>query len=427
MTTHEHAACPVHADFDPLSPTFLADPFAVLAALPRETPVFYAPSIDYYVVTRYADIEAVFLDHETYSAASAQLPLVPLVPEAAQILRAGGTAPQPSMVSLDPPAHTRLRGPTARAFTPRRVAQMAQRIRATVDQLLDAVDPSAPFDLVSTLTFPLPATIIFSFVGMPERDWPQLKEWCGHRASLAWGRPTPTEQVQHAENMAAYRGYLRTFVARKAQERDDTFTSALLAIYDENPGALTQEEISSILFSLTFAGHETTNYLIGNAVRRLLEEPARWDAAVADPALIPGAVNETLRYDPSVPVWRRVTKRPVTLGGVDVPAGAKLFLWLAASGRDASVFPEPKTFDLRRVNASKTLAFGQGIHYCLGAALGKLEAQLALEALTHRFPRLRLVEGQILSFHPNISFRGPQALWVRATQGTEEGARSASV
>jgi cytochrome P450 len=427
MTTHEHGACPVHADFDPLSPMFLADPFAVLASLPRETPVFYAPSIDYYVVTRYADIEAVFLDHETYSAAPAQLPLVPLVPEAAQILRASGITSQPSMVSLNPPAHTRLRAPTVRAFTPRRVAQMAPRIRATVDQLLDAIDPSAPFDLVSTLTFLLPTTIIFSFIGIPEHDWPQLKEWSGHRASLSWGRPTPTEQVHHAENMAAYRGYLRTFVARKAQDRDDTFTSALLAIHDEAPEALTPEEISSILFSLTFAGHETTNALIGNVVRRLLEEPARWDAVVADPALIPGAVDETLRYDSSVPVWRRVTTRPVMLGGVDVPAGAKLFLWLAASGRDASVFPEPEMFDLRRANASKTLAFGQGVHYCLGAALGKLEAQLALEALTHRFPRLRLVEGQRLSFHPNISFRGPQALWVQATQGMGGEARSASV
>jgi cytochrome P450 len=146
----------------PFSRTFLADPFAVLYALPPEAPVFYAPLIDYYVVTRYADIEAVFLDHETYSAAPAQLPLVQLVPEAAQILLAGGHKPQPSMVSLDPPAHTRLRSPTARAFTPRRVAQMEPRIRATVDQLLDAIDRSAPFDLVSTLTFPLPATIIFS-------------------------------------------------------------------------------------------------------------------------------------------------------------------------------------------------------------------------------------------------------------------------
>jgi cytochrome P450 len=415
MTSDHHAGCPVHAEFDPLSPTFLADPFAVLASLPHETPVFYAPSIDYYVVTRYADIEAVFLDPEAYSAAPAQLPLTPLVPEAAQILLAGGHRPQPSMVSLDPPAHTRLRSPTARAFTPRRVSEMEPRIRRTVDELLAAIDPSRPFDLVATLTFPLPATIIFSFVGIPERDWPRLKEWCGHRAALAWGRPTPGEQVHHATNMAAYRGYLRALVAHKATARDDDFASALLAIHDEEPAALTHEEIGSILYSLTFAGHETTNYLIGNVVRRLLEEPARWDAMVADPTLIRAAVDETLRYDPSVPVWRRVTKRPVTLGGVNVPEGAKLFLWLAASGRDAAVFPEPETFDLRRAEASKTLAFGKGIHYCLGAALGKLEAQLALEALTRRFPRLRLVEGQKFSFHPNISFRGPQAVWVHAT------------
>ena len=412
MPSVGQAACPVDANFDPLSPAFLADPFAVLNSLARETPVFYAPSIDYYVVTRYVDIETVFLDHETYSAAPAQRPLVQLVPEAAQILLAGGHQPQPSMVSLDPPAHTRLRSPTARAFTPRRVEQMEPRIRATVDQLLNTIDPLAPFDLVSTLSFPLPATIIFSFVGIPERDWPQLKEWCGHRATLAWGRPTPEEQVRHAQNMAAYRSYLRGFVATKAHARDDTFASALLVIHDEDPKALAHEEIASILYSLTFAGHETTNYLIGNVVRRLLEDPARWDAVVADPALIPGAVHETLRYDPSVPVWRRVTTRPVTLGGVNLPHGAKLFLWLAASGRDASVFPEPETFDLRRANATKTLAFGRGIHYCLGAALGKLEAEIALEALTRRFPRLRLVEGQELSFHPNISFRGPEALWV---------------
>jgi len=414
MASNERARCPVHADFDPLSTAYLSDPFAVLRSLPGDTQVFYAPSIDYYVVTRYADIEAVFLDPETYSAATAQLPLAPLVPEAVQILLGGGHKPQPSMVSLDPPAHTRLRSPTARAFTPRRVAQMEPKIRRTVDQLLNAVQPLASFDLVSALAFPLPATIIFSFVGIPERDWPQLKEWCGHRAALAWGRPAPGEQVHHATNMAAYRGYLRDLVATKVAARDDDFASALLAIHDEDPEALTHEEISSILYSLTFAGHETTTYLIGNVARRLLEDPARWDSVVADPKLIPGAVLETLRYDPSVPVWRRVTKRPVTLGGVHLPEGAKLFLWLAASGRDASIFPEPEKFDLERTNATKTLAFGKGIHYCLGAALGKLEAEIALEGLTWRFPRLRLVDRQPLAFHANISFRGPQALWVHA-------------
>jgi hypothetical protein len=405
----------VHANFDPLATEFLADPFAVMVSLPGDIPVFYAPAIDHYVVTRYADIKAIFLDPDTYSAATTQLPLVQLVPEAVQILQGTGQRPQPSMVSLDPPTHSRLRSPTARALTPRRVAQMEPRIRRRVNELLDVIDPSAPFDLVSGLTFPLPAAIIFSFVGIPERDWPRLEEWCGHRAALGFGRPTPEEQVQHATNIAAYRRYLTTFVATKATVRDDDFTNDLLAIHDENPSALTHEEISSILYSLTFAGHETTNNLIGNLVYRLLEKPERWDAVVADPELIPDAVDETLRYDPPVPVWRRMTKRPVTLGGVDLPEGAKLFLWLAASGRDASVFSAPETFNHRRSDTSKSLAFGLGIHYCPGAALGKLEARLALEALTGRFPRLRLVDGQELSFHPNISFRGPQSLWVKAT------------
>jgi hypothetical protein len=197
-----------------------------------------------------------------------------------------------------------------------------------------------------------------------------------------------------------------------AAERLD-LTSELLAIHDEDPERLTLAEIASILFSLSFAGHETTTGLIGNLLRRLLEDPARWDQIADKPALLPMAVEETLRFDPSVPVWRRVTTRPVTLGGIDLPEGAKLFLWLAAAGRDPRVFPEPDRFDLARPNADQHLAFGKGLHYCLGASLGKLEARLALEELAIRFPRLRLVEGQTLTFHPNISFRGPQSLRVR--------------
>jgi len=176
---------------------------------------------------------------------------------------------------------------------------------------------------------------------------------------------------------------------------------------------LTLDEISSILFSLSFAGHETTTGLIGNTVRRLLEDPGRWDAVTKRPELIPAAVEETLRYDPSVPVWRRVTTRPASLGGVQLPEGARMFLWLAAAGRDPAVFTDPDRFDLHRPNAGRHLAFGKGLHYCLGANLGKLEAQIAIAHLAHRYPRLQLAPAQQLTFHPNISFRGPQALTVR--------------
>ena len=407
------ASCPVDEGFDPLAPAFLADPYAVLASLPAGgAPVFYAPSLDYYVVTRHADVDRVFRDPETYSAANAQLPLVSLTPEASRILLDGGHRPRPSMVSLDPPAHGRLRGPAARAFTPKRVNGMAGTIRATTRELLGAVGDAPRFDLVAALSYPLPALTIFTLMGVPEDDVPRLKAWGGVRAGLGWGRPRPEEQVELATAMVDYRRYLRELVAAKSDDRADDLTSDLLAISDEDPEALSREEIASILFSLSFAGHETTNNLIGNTVRRLLEDRTRWEAVVGDPTLAPAAVEETLRFDPSVPVWRRVTTRPTTLGGVDLPEGAKLFLWLAAAGRDPSVFPEPDAFDLARANARHHLAFGKGIHACLGANLGRLEAQIALEELAARYPGLRLVEGQELSFHPNVSFRGPQELWV---------------
>lgn len=406
--------CPVDESFDPLSAEFLADPFAVLAAMPpaAERPVFYAPSIGYYVLTRHADIEQVFRDHGTFSAAVTQAPLAPLVPDAQRILLAGGHKPQPSMVSLDEPAHARLRKPAARAFSMSRVNAMIPTIEATTKRLLDAVGDAAEFDLVAALAFPLPAYIVFSLMGVPDRDFAQLKEWCGYRAALSFGRPAPGDQVGIAESIAAYRGYLRALVDQKASAPGDDLTTDLLAIHAEDPERLTLDEISSILFSLSFAGHETTTGLIGNTARRLLEDPARWAMVVAQPDLIAAAVTETLRFDPSVTVWRRVTTRPVTIGGVELPEGARLFLWLAAAGRDGDAFACPADFDVHRANADEHLAFGKGLHYCLGANFGRLETQIAIRELAHRFPGLAIVPDQHFTFHPNISFRGPQRLRV---------------
>ena len=261
-------SCPVDETFDPLSPEYLADPYAILAALPhREQPIFYAPAIGYYVLTRYDDIAAVFRDPASYSAAVAQAPLGPITEQAQKILLGAGHKPQPSMVSLDEPEHARLRKPTARAFSMKRVTAMVPTIEATTARLLDAVDGEAEFDLVGTLAFPLPANIVFSLMGVPEQDFAQLKHWCGYRAALGWGRPAPEDQVEIATSMAAYRGYLRDLVDRKAAEPGDDLASDLIAIHREAPDRLTRDEIGSILFSLSFAGHETTTGLIGNTVR----------------------------------------------------------------------------------------------------------------------------------------------------------------
>jgi cytochrome P450 len=425
MRTATVHGCPVDESFDPLSPEFLADPYAAMAKLPgAEKPIFFAPSIGYYVVTSYAAIEAVFRDTGTYSAAVAQAPLVPIVPEAQQILLAGGHKPRPSMVSLDEPEHARLRKPAARAFSMKRVTAMIPTIEATTTRLLDSVGTETEFDLVAALAFPLPANIVFSLMGVPERDYAQLKQWCGYRAALGWGRPAPEDQVEIATTMAAYRRYMRDLVDVKVREPGDDLTSDLIAIHDEDPERLTLDEIASILFSLSFAGHETTTGLIGNTVRRLLEDPDRWADIAGQPDLIAAAVEETLRYDPSVPVWRRITTRPVTLAGVDLPEGARLFLWLAAAGRDGAAFDKPDEFDVHRPDADRHLAFGKGLHYCLGANLSKLEAQIAVAELARRYPRLRLAPGQHLTFHPNISFRGPQVLNVLTGQGPSAGSRT---
>ena len=415
-TTATVPGCPVDESFDPLSPEFLADPYAALARQPgRGSPVFFAPSIGYYVVTSYAAIDAVFRDPGTYSAAVAQAPLAPIGPEAQQILLAGGHKPQPSMVSLDEPEHARLRKPAARAFSMKRVTAMIPTIEATTARLLDAVVGQTEFDLVAVLAFPLPANIVFSLMGVPEQDYAQVKQWCGYRAALSFGRPAAEDQVEIATTIAAYRRYMRDLVDFKVREPGDDLASDLIAIHREAPERLTLDEIASILFSLSFAGHETTTGLIGNTARRLLEDPSRWTDIARRPDLIPAAVEETLRYDPSVAVWRRVTTRPVTLAGVDLPEGARLFLWLAAAGRDETAFDHPGEFDLHRTDAERHLAFGKGLHYCLGANLGKLEAQIAVAELARRYPRLRLAPDQPFTFHPNISFRGPQVLRLRTS------------
>ena len=201
----------------------------------------------------------------------------------------------------------------------------------------------------------------------------------------------------------------------KVDDRADDYASALLAIHDEDPEALSHEEIASILFSLSFAGHETTNYLIGNLIRRLLEERSRWEAVVADRELIPGAVDETLRFDTSVPVWRRITTRPVTLGGVDLPEGAKLFLWLAATGRDPRRLPRPRPASTRargrppppRVRQGHPLLRGREPRQARGAA----GAGGADRALAGAAPG----RGPAGPVPPEHLLPGPLALWVNST------------
>jgi cytochrome P450 len=402
-------------DLDPMDPAYLADPYPGLADLREAAPVAFSPSVGYWMVTRYADVEAVFMDPVTYSARIAQDPLLPLSDEASGVL-AGGFGATPTMSNCDPPKHGRIRKQNMKSFSARRLGVLEPTVRARceelVDRLLTRVDADGSADLVEELAFPLPAVVVFALIGFPEGDTERLKDWCTDRMSFSWGRPSASAQTRIAEQMTAYWKYCESFVEQRLTDPRDDFTSDLLQVHLDDPEAVSVDEIVNVTYGLSFAGHETTTGLIGNAVRRLLEIPERWAQLRADPSLISNAVEEVLRHDTSVIAWRRITTRPVELGGVALPVDAKLLLMLAAANRDPERFPDPDTFDPHRRDARQHLSFGKGIHFCLGAALTRLELGIMLEQLLDRAPELRLVDGQPLSFAPNVAFRGPQTLRV---------------
>lgn len=409
--------CPVRHDFDPLAESYLADPYEVARRVRAETPVFYAPEIDMWVVTRMADIEAVFMDHETFSGRIVQDPAYPLCPEAKAVL-AQGFDPLPVMSNNVPPDHGRIRVYTSRGFSGRRMGMLEPYVRRRATELVDRMlaGPN-PVDLVDALAFPLPAYTVFELIGFPAEDADQLKDWCGRRKSFSWGHPPAEEQESIARDMLSYWQYCQAFVDAKVADRargttTDDFVGELLDAHEADPTDLTMDELKSVVYGLSFAGHEAVTNLICNSVKCLLEHPAQWAEVCADPSLINPALEEVLRYDSSQVSWRRVATRDTEVGGVPVPAGAKLFLLFASGNHDPERFDDPARFDIHRANAQKHISFGKGVHFCLGSSMARMEARVVLSVLAEKVPTMRLVPDQTFRVHPNIQFRGPEELWL---------------
>jgi cytochrome P450 len=293
------------------------------------------------------------------------------------------------MLTVDPPDHTRLRRLVSSAFTPRRVEELRPRIQAVVDDLLDGIaaeGPDARVDLVSRFAFPLPFTVICELLGVPEAD----------RAPLGLGLqgllvPTSTpeqyaEAKQHSDQVVAL---LKQLVEVKRASPGDDLVSALIATRDAEERLDTRELLSSI-FQLIVAGHDTTTSFIGNSLVALFRNPDQLARLRDDPDHLATALEELLRFDAPVPHSTfRYAVEPVELGGMTIPAGAQVIISLAAANRDEQVFDDPEALDLDR-SGGRHLAFGHGIHHCLGAPLARLEGHLALEGLLRRFPQLRL-------------------------------------
>lgn len=297
--------------------------------------------------------------------------------------------PEADLLTLDPPDHTRLRRLVSGAFSPRRVAEQEPFIRETIDQLLASVDPAGGFDLIDALALPLPIAVICHLLGVPVEDHARFRAWGHDLATTLEPRSSPDAESRSRASELALTAYLRDLVARRRADPDRSLLSALIAIEDAGDRLSSPELISTALLLLV-AGFETTVNLIGNGTVALLHRRQPWRRLAEEPASIPGAVEEVLRFDSPVQLTSRTAVEDVALPGTVIPAGASIIVAIGGANRDPEVFDQPDQLRIDRQGASRHLAFSQGIHHCLGAALARLEARLAFEELTRRYPDLSL-------------------------------------
>jgi cytochrome P450 len=397
--------------FDPLGESYLADPYPFMAEAREAAPVFYSERIDHWVVTRYHDIRSVFLNPPLFSAINANSPLRPPCPAAAKALQEGGFASVRTLANADPPAHTRVRRIVNGAFTPQRVAEMEPFIRETVRRFIEERFLNRQADLVRDLAWELPVLILFRMLGIAETEIARVKKGSWNRILFIYGHPdNEADQVRAAHGLAEFWRYAQSLVDDREREQRDDFTTALVHAKDENGERLTAQQSATVVLNLLFAGHETTTAILGNSFRRLLGDRQAWNEIVQDRFLISNAVEEILRLDSSVIAWRRRATQATRLAGVALPKEANLLLLLGSANRDPAVFSDPDRFDIRRANAKDHLAFGYGVHLCVGRPLARLQARVVIEELSSRFPSLRLVPDVQYEFPPNVSFRGPVSL-----------------
>jgi hypothetical protein len=396
--------CPIAHDFDPLAPEFLTDPFPQLAELRTAAPVVHYPELDLYFVTRYDDVEAILMDRDTFAAANASSPVWPVCPAAAEVM-SGKVTRVPTLTNADPPRHAPMRTAVLRNLNPRRIRALEPVLRENAQRMIDGFAGRPIVDLVADLAFPLPAYAGFSLLGFPTSDWELLKSWCTNRILLTYGRLSDDEQVAVAHNVVSFWTYVKDHVASRQGAPANDFTSDLLAYAAEHSEEVTFNDCVSIVYSIALAGHDSTTNLFTGGLRQLLAHQDQWQALVADPSLVDNAVEEMLRYDPPILGWRRITTRPAAVGGVELPAGAEIFMTFASAHHDDAHFADPDRFDITRDNARSHFSFGKGVHLCLGAPLARLEMKITLEILIADYPQLRLVDDQDFAIVPNLVFR----------------------
>jgi cytochrome P450 len=389
--------------FNPMAPEFLADPYPTYHRLRTEDPVHWSP-LGFWVLTRYDDVVAVLRDQRF-----AKEPMIAAV--AARFGISPGTIGL-SMLDRDPPDHTRLRGLVSKAFTPRVVERLRPHIQEIVDGLLARVEGKGGMDLIEEFAYPIPVMVICELLGVPVEDQERFKTWSLDLARGLDSIMLPVDSEVALRSGIARQGlteYFRDLIAkRRAVPRNDLL-SALIAA-EEAGDKLTENELLASSILLLVAGHETTVNLIGNGTLALLRHPDQLRRLRENPGLIGSAIEELLRYDGPVQRTARMPSTEVTIGGRTIKSDEMVMPFIGAADRDPAQFPDPDRLDIARAD-NRHVAFGMGIHFCLGAPLARVEGQIAINTLVQRLPKLALATEQP-EHRQSLTLRGLKALSV---------------
>ncbi|MBN1209747.1 MAG: cytochrome P450 [Myxococcaceae bacterium] len=400
------------SEYNPLNSPQLEDPHPFHARARREEPVFFSASLGAWVVTRHADISAVVADTARFSSAEAITVGAAAMPSEVLAVLMDGYPLVPSLVDNDPPAHTRFRSLVSKAFTGRRLAEKEPFIRTLVDELISGFQHEGQVDLFLRFAHPLTSLIIAEMLGIPRSDISSFRRWSDQLATVLAAHGPVDHQVACARGVVEFQRYLASALEeREASPREDLLSD----IVSEGQGMqppMSMAELVSLLMQVLIAGHETTAGLIAGAVEQLLRNPEQLQALRDEPGLAAAVIEEAARMTSPVTAMFRTALEEVEIGGVKIPKGAHVRIVYASANRDEARFHEPERFDVRRPDVKKHLAFGQGLHFCIGAPLARLEARIALEALIRRLPGLRLVPGLTPSFLKSVTLRRLESLEV---------------
>ncbi len=396
------------SEYNPLLPQVRADPYPYYAALRRGSPVHKAQNLPFYTVTRFRDVLHVVHHPETFSSTALQMLLQgaqPVGPNSGALAghRLFASA---MMIASDPPDHTRLRSIVNRGFTPRRIAALEPRLRELCEGYLAPHLREGRMELVRGLSIPFPVTVIAELLGVEPERREQFKHWSDTFVLGLSGTVSGIGKDDMRRGADEMVEYFERFVAeRRARPKDDLISVLVAAEAGES---LSVSEVLSFILLLLIAGNETTTNLIGNGVQALLEHPDQLALVAARPALVPKLVEETLRYSSPVQSLPRRTLHDTTLAGQPLPKDSYVMAVFASANRDEEQFPNADRFDIRRETQGH-VAFGHGIHFCLGASLARLEARVAFETILARCRNLRLDQGEVKMID-SLMLRGPREL-----------------